>query len=103
MYCCHYPCCRRRRFPQLLYSVRPSVDAVLSITNDADLAFILAGLVNDTSGQRDELGEIAAVQFELLNLFASDSRTNFRGLRVYLRHIFASNGNFLGYQNQWST
>ena len=63
---------------------------------DADGAFVLAGLIDDARRKGDQLGEIAAVEFEFLNLLAGDGAADFGGLRVHLGDVFTGDDHFFG-------
>jgi len=81
---------------QLLYCPRPPVDAVHGVPGDADGAFVLAALTDDTRDERDKLGEIAPVEFEFLDLFAGNRAADFGGLSINLRDVFTGDEDFLG-------
>src|SRR5207302_9752413 len=66
-----------------------AVHAVSDVAIDADLAFIRAGLVDDSRSQSDELGEIAAVQHELIDLLAGHGRAEGGRLRFHLGYTLA--------------
>ena len=67
----------------------PAVHAVGDVAIDADLAFIGACLVDNPRSQSDELGEITAVQHELIDLLASHGRSEGGGLGFHLSDAFA--------------
>ena len=73
-----------------------AVDAVHGVAGDADGAFVLSGLADDAGSEGDELREVAAVEFEFLNLLGGDGAAELGGLRVYLGDIFAGDDYFLG-------
>ena len=76
--------------------VAAAVDAEGDVASNADGSFIFAGLVGDARGEGDELAEVAAIEFELIDLFAGDGGADFRGLSVYLGDVFAVDDHFLG-------
>jgi hypothetical protein len=75
--------------------VAAAVDAEGDVAGYADSALVLTSLVGDTGSQGYELAEVAAIELELVDLFAGDGGTNFSGLRVYLGDIFAVDDDFL--------
>src|SRR5215472_9492062 len=75
---------------QLLYSVRPPVDAVADAAFGAHHALVLASLIANAGNKRDELREVTAVELKLRQLLAGDGSAQFGGLRVYLSQPLAA-------------
>ena len=73
-----------------------AVEAERHAAVDADLPFILAGLVADAGNDSGELNEVAAVQLKLSDLRAGDSTAELRGLRVDLRDVLALDDHLFG-------
>ncbi len=77
--------------------VAAAVHAIGHVAVHAHFALVRATLVHNTGRQSDELREIAAVQFEVVDLLASNYAGQIRGLRLYLRHALAGNRNFFAH------
>ena len=70
-----------------------AVDAEANVAINSDRAFVLTRLVADTWNQRHQLSEVAAVQFQLCDLFPGYHAGQIRRLGFHLGNLFAADHN----------
>src|SRR4029077_20294667 len=81
------------QFPVVVFRAT-AVDAVGHVPVHTDLGFVLPGLVGHSWSERDQLGELAAIQFQLTDLLPGDDTGNVGGLGLDLSHGRAFDGDF---------